>query len=150
MNKNPDNPQNEISPVQLAQFRTELRPIFDRGYSTFGHGVRPELAPEAFDKGLEAKSPDLLSTTIPLFTHGKDYEDQTDETFLMILNWPHHNLKAVVIVMIPNAPEDKLGGIGYFNSVFEETDNEETGYENKYVIPQNTLRGMLMLVVAPL
>ena len=121
--------------------KTELKVIFNPLFSTFGHGTRPEAAKEAMNEGLKAREPDLFSTTIPLFNHDKTYEEQANKVINQLEHWPHFNLKAIVIIMVPNPEKEELGGSNYFNSVFEKLPEEDTGYNTQFVIPKEYIKG---------
>lgn len=124
-----------------ADLRSELKEVFNPSFSTLGHGTRLEKAQEILHQGLRAKHPELASTTIPLFDSSKPYEDQVPQVVEQILHWPHLDEKAVVVVMIPNPQEGEQGGSKYFNSVFQELLEPDTGYNEHYFIPPSYIRG---------
>ena len=43
--------------------------------------------------------------------------------------------------MMPNPQEGEQGGSRYFNSVFQELPEPDTGYNDRYLIPPNYIRG---------
>jgi hypothetical protein len=114
---------------------------------TFGHGARIEAAENSLTSGLQAKVPEIDTTTVPLFDTSKPYEDQDAEYFKLLLQWPHHKFNDVVLVQIPVPDKEELAkknvtGRQYVNSVFEELDVKDTGYNNRYVIPSKYVRGI--------
>lgn len=127
----------EQDPTQLKE---ELRNIFDPTLSFLGHGVGGGNPKKIMAEGLKSRFPMLQTTTLPLFDFSKSFDDQVDEVVRKLINWNHNNSKAVVIVAIPNPGKDETGGLRYFNSVFEQVD-EDNGYNLPYLIPQNYIRG---------
>ena len=127
--------------VKPSGLSSELREIFNPAFSTLGHGTRVDAAKEILQQGLKAKVPDLDTTAIPLFDSSKPYEDQIPQTIEQISHWPHLDAKAVVVVMIPNPQEGEQGGRRYFNSVFQELPEPDTGYNARYLIPPGYIRG---------
>lgn len=121
--------------------QSELKKILDPKYSLLGHGTRPEAAKKSLEEGLRARFPDLGTTTVPLLDSSKPIDEQVNQAVETILNWKHLNSKAIVLIQIPNPPEGSLGGSKYFNSVFKELYEPDTGYKSRYVIPSAYLRG---------
>jgi len=132
--------KSEITPT-TDNFKSELKPIFDPLFSTLGHGTRTDAAKQAMEDGLKAKTPDLFSTTIPLFDATKTYEEQVDQVINTLTHWPHLDSKAIVVVMIPNPEEGEQGGSTYFNSVFEELPGGNTEHEERFVVPGKYIKG---------
>ncbi len=128
------------SETTFNNLKSELKKILDPEYSILGHGTRLEAAPRILEEGLRARFPDLGTTTIPLIDSSKSIEEQANEAAETILNWGQLHSKAVILVQIPNPPEN-LGGFKYFNSVFRELDEPDTGYNSRYLIPSGYLRG---------
>lgn len=129
---------------QIANAREQFRHIFDKRYSTLGHGTRAEFAEEILTNGLGAKVPDLSSTAVPLFTPTKEYDEQDPEVFRNLMDWPHYHSDSVVVVQIPNPDSDEKNYPGYtkwFNSVFEDIGENKSEYENRYKIPKEYVRG---------
>jgi len=127
--------------AKLSDLRSELKEVFNPSFSTLGHGTRVEAAQEILQQGLRAKQPDLYSTTVPLFDGSKPYEEQVTQVVEQISHWPHLDAKAVVVVMIPNPQEGEQGGSRYFNSVFQELPEPDTGHNTRYLIPPSYIRG---------
>lgn len=125
----------------LNHLKAEIKTILDPKFSTLGHGTRLEAAKKILEDGLRAKFPDLGTTTVSLLDSSKPINEQVNQAVETILNLKHLNSKAVVLIQIPNPPEDSLGGLKYFNSVFKELDEPETSYENRWVIPSAYLIG---------
>ncbi|KKR26445.1 MAG: hypothetical protein UT57_C0033G0009, partial [Microgenomates group bacterium GW2011_GWC1_39_7] len=132
---------NESSTTKIDKLKTEFKSIFDRNLQFFGHGTLLDFAPQIFKEGLKVRDPDLLSTSVPLFDN-KPYDKQPEEHFKRILNWPHHNAPAVVVLAIPNMPDNlDVGIFNYLNAVLEELETEDTGYNAQFVIPSKYIRG---------
>lgn len=139
---------------KIAKLKEALNPIFEKGFSTVGHGTSIEVANRILEDGLYARGNQLDLTTIPLFsqTEGKTYADQIDGAIDTMLHWPHRGYEAIVIVMIPNPQEDEVGGGRYFNSVFDELPEEKAirigvqGADRQYVIPSRFIRGYVNTV----
>ncbi|MBI2196645.1 hypothetical protein HYU45_03455 [Candidatus Daviesbacteria bacterium] len=111
------------------------------GFSTVGHGTWLETAKESLKTGVQAKVPFIDTTAIPLFDTTKPYEAQIDDVIKLLSEWPHYNLPAISIIMLPNPDPDEPGGHRYFDGYFEELQGEDTGYNNRYVIPARYVRG---------
>lgn len=123
------------------KFLAVLKEIFRPGLSILAHGTNTETAPNIMTAGLESKDDDLDTTTIPIFDNSATLESQVNRIYDTIMNWPHRNLKAIFILGIPDAPENGPGGRTYFNSIFEPLETEDTGYNNRYVIPRQYIMG---------
>lgn len=123
------------------KFLAVLREIFRPGLSILAHGTNIETAPDIMAAGLESKEDDLSTTAVPIFDSSATLESQVNRIYDTVSNWPHRNLKAIFILGIPNAPENGPGGRTYFNSIFEPLETEDTGYNNRYVIPRRYIMG---------
>lgn len=121
--------------------REALSATYDPKYSAVGHGSWVETAKESLKTGMQAKVNHLGTTAIPLFDYSKTYEEQIDDVIQTLTHWPHYNLPAVVIIMIPNPEEGEPGGQRYFDSYFEELPGVDTGYNNRFVIPAQYVIG---------
>lgn len=108
----------------------QLKPFFERTF-IYGHGtVEEESAKSIIEQGLKMKSPDILSTAIPL--------DFSEKTFEYFKKWPHLDSRYIVLIgisdeIIPCIKEtEKSNGynthylmdrsriIGYIDSVTQE------------------------------
>lgn len=123
-----------------------FKKYFVPSYSYAGHGTSERCADSIMREGLYASESDLLSTTIPLCDCGSP---EMGECIDKILNWPHRNYKCIGIVAIPNPKPGETGGLYYFNSVFEELENNNKidlgiqGADRSYKIPKEFLRGYI-------
>ena len=132
---------------ELTHLKDKLTAIYDPNFSTLGHGTQLTLAPHILEEGLQLRSPDLGTTTVPIIEPAQPYKKQSPKLLETVLSWPHLNLKSVVVVMIPNVPDDQpVGGSMYFNSVIEELqepEGEYGGYTMKYYVPREYVRGYI-------
>jgi hypothetical protein len=134
----------KITEADKSKLLSELAAIYNPQFSTLGHGTNPQLSEKILRKGLTSEQPDLFSTTYPLFDTEVPYEEQSDKLLNLLTHWPHHDAKAIAIVMIPNPDKDaSIKGRAYFNSVFEELPDNERGLHANYVIPFPFIRGVV-------
>lgn len=152
----PRTPPPDLSRVQsledLAKLNSEgnkpsleeqLRVAFDKNFTALGHGTRVEKIDDILNDGLKTRFPELESTTIPIFDNSKTYDEQSQQVVDKITHWPHLDSKAIVIVMIPNAPADaKVGGKRYFNSVMQEIPKDQQNEYAQYVVPPRYVKGI--------
>ena len=121
-----------------------FKKYFVPSYSYLGHGTSKRCADSIMKEGLYARCDDLLSTTIPLCDCRSP---AMRECIDKILNWPHRNYENVVIVAIPNPRDKKKSGFHYFNSVFEELEDNNKinqgigGIDRGYKIPTEFIVG---------
>jgi hypothetical protein len=127
-----------------------LKNIFEKyfvqGYSYAGHGTSERCADSIMREGLYARESDLSSTTIQLCDCGSP---AMGECIDMVLNWPHRNYKCIFVVAIPNPKPDEKGGLHYFNSVFEELEENKKidigiqDADKNYIIPRRFIIGYI-------
>ena len=139
----PDKPS--ASEAQIAKVREAMRPVFDGNFMTFGHGAYKDSVEKTLHSGLEAKLPDIMSTSYPLFDRSKPFDEQ-ERTFRMLLDWPHHDFKHIALIQIPVPPREelqrkKVSMAEYINSFFARLPVEDTGYNNIYAIPEQYVQG---------
>lgn len=114
-----------LSDEQMMVLKHELRDTFDPEFSTFGHGTAIEAADKILEEGLRVygrMQPRLDQSAVPLYDSSKSFDEQSDGALQAMFNWPHRirGSGAVVVSMVPNAPEGTVGGRRYFDAVFEE------------------------------
>ncbi len=138
---------NEHERIQCL--RKIMRPLFGEHFSTLFHGTNEANAKNILNEGLESRANDLSSISIPLFVIDTSYDNQPEECYRKILDWPHHGYKYIVAFMVPNPKEHEPGGMRYFNSVFEELTPDKKvdigvqGADHSYVIPTQFIRGYI-------
>ncbi len=151
--------ENQIEKTGIAStdLRTNLEEIFKANVDTYGHGTRVETAEEIIGEGLRSRTPDLTSTALVLFDHGKTFEEQIDGVMKKIENWPHLELRAIVIIMLPRIEkastepiEPKSGVIQirgqdirtapFFRKIPGEHD---ASYGLPYILPPNYIKGFI-------
>lgn len=95
-------------------------------YSVLGHGTTSEdIAKKIAKEGLKYSDPNLDRQAIAVFNMTEPI-DQQPENLNRLLNWMHKNSRFVVLLGIPNKPENiQRGGEHYFNSAWEEIPPEE-------------------------
>jgi hypothetical protein len=128
--------KSEQEKIQILRENLRVLDVLDQ-YSVLFHGTEASVVDKIFQEGLKYEYPALQATAAPLFDSRFSYQDQSDEGFAKILNWPHRGHKAIVVLAIPNVPEGESGGFSYFNSVFEENKN------GAYVIPPEFIKGYI-------
>ncbi|HOX97139.1 MAG TPA: hypothetical protein PL066_02185 [bacterium] len=140
--------KSEQEKIQILRENLKVLDVLDK-YSILGHGTGKKVVQNIMENGLEARQVGLNLTTIPLFDSHISYEEQDEQCFKSILNWPHNDYKIIVVVAIPNPKENETGGLGYFNKVFKELSADKSvkvgiqGADRSYVIPPEFIKGYI-------
>jgi len=124
--------ETNLSGIEMETFRQELSPIFDERFVTYGHGTRIEAAEQILREGLQAKQAPNLDTT----AYGLE---NTNEGLNKIINWPHLDAKAIIVVMLPKNMERSHGGMGFDKHLWEDSNNEL----NPYRLPPKFIKGYI-------
>lgn len=137
---------------KIQKLGNELKNLDLKNYSIVGHGTsNPEIAQNIVKTGLRYSEPNLNRQTIPLFDSTIPIEKQTNN-LKTILNWGHKNSKAIVVIGIPNPPDDQAAGLLYFQSVWDEIPEDKLTdlYGNptsknsfKYIIKPHYIMGYI-------
>ncbi len=141
---------NKLEKDKIICLKHILKELYEPSkYSLFAHGTSVETAKKIIKTGLEARNNDLPETVKTLFDSNKSFEKQPDEYFKQFLHWPHRNYKGIVLIALPNPAQNDVGGLRYFNNVFEELPQEKIvdlgiqGFDKRYVIPTRFIKGYI-------
>lgn len=130
------------TPEQEAKLTGEISALAREfpGHDFLGHGTRREAAAAIINEGLFFKGggvASLLSTAIPL-----NPANDAAGTTAMIKQWPHYNLKTIVLLCLP--PHAHVPGDCEWHAYIE-ANRSKTSYldTREFRVPENYVLGVI-------
>jgi len=128
-----------------------FKKYFAPGYSYFGHATGSSYVEKILEEGLNSYDRYIDGTLFPLngIPGTNDSHAEIEKSINSILKFPHRGFKRIVIVAIPNPTDKEHAGLHYFNSVFEELEDNKKidvgiqGTDISYKIPNEFLVGYI-------